>query len=66
VVRLAYAVHASEQHLRQLLQAHDQLRFELAVLKEPERIYRIATEQLGMRVPQPEQVIFVTRESQGQ
>jgi cell division protein FtsL len=52
--------------LRQLLQAHDQLRFELAVLKEPERIYRIATEQLGMRVPQPEQVIFVTRESQGQ
>ena len=48
VVRLAYRMQTSEQHLRELRQAHDQLRFELASLKDPERIYRVATEQLGM------------------
>src|SRR5262245_49149019 len=42
VVRLAYRTQTSEQYLRELLQAHDQLRFELASLKDPERIFRIA------------------------
>jgi cell division protein FtsL len=65
VVRLAYRMQASEQHLRELLQAHDQLRFELASLKDPERIYRVATEQLGMGMPRRDQVVIVTHEPQG-
>jgi cell division protein FtsL len=53
---------SSEQHLRELLQAHDQLRFELASLKDPERVYRVATEQLGMGTPRRDQVVIVTHE----
>lgn len=62
VVRLAYRMQTSEQHLRELVQERDQLRFELASLKDPQRIYRIATEQLGMSTPRHDQVVIVTHE----
>jgi len=65
VVRLAYRTQTSEQYLRELLQVHDQLRFELASLKDPERIYRVATEQLGMGMPRRDQVMIMTHEPQG-
>jgi cell division protein FtsL len=65
VVRLAYRTQTAEQYLRELLQAHDQLRFELASLKDPERIYRVATEQLGMGMPRRDQVMTMTHEPQG-
>jgi cell division protein FtsL len=64
VVRLAYRVQTSEQHLRELLQARDQLRFELASLKDPQRIYHLATEQLGLITPRRDQVVIVTHEPQ--
>ena len=64
VVRLAYRMQTSEQHLREQMQAHDQLRFELASLKDPDRIYRIATEQLGMSMPRHDQVVIMTHEPQ--
>ena len=62
VVRLAYRMQTSEQHLRTLLQERDQLRFELATLQDPQRIYRVATEQLGMSTPRHDQVVILTRE----
>jgi cell division protein FtsL len=62
VIRLAYRMQTSEQHLRELLQERDQLRFELASLKDPQRIYRIATEQLGMSTPRHDQVVIVSHE----
>lgn len=62
VVRLAYRMQASEQRLRELLQERDQLRLELASLKDPQRIYRVATEQLGMSTPRHDQVVIVTHE----
>jgi cell division protein FtsL len=65
VVRLAYRMQASEQHMRELSQERDQLRFELASLKDPQRVYRVATDQLGMRTPRRDQVVIVSRESQG-
>jgi cell division protein FtsL len=65
VVRLAYRVQTSEQHVTELLQARDQLRVELAALKDPQRIYQLATEQLGMNTPRPDQVVIVTHEPQG-
>jgi cell division protein FtsL len=64
VVHLAYRLQTSEQHLRELRQAHDQLRFEAASLRDPERLYRVATEQLGMGTPRRDQVVVVTQESQ--
>ena len=66
VVRLAYRLQTSEQHLRELLQERDQLRFELASLKDPQRIYRIATEQLGMSTPRHDQIVIVSHEPTSQ
>jgi cell division protein FtsL len=65
VVRLAYRLQTAEQHLRELSQERDQLRFELASLKDPQRIYRVATDQLGMSTPRRDQVVIVTREQEG-
>jgi cell division protein FtsL len=62
VVRLAYRVQTSEQHLRALDRQRDQFRFELASLKDPQRIYRVATDQLGMSIPRRDQIVLVTRE----
>jgi cell division protein FtsL len=62
VVRLAYRMQTSEQHLRELLQERDQLRFELASLRDPQRIYRVAIEHLGMSTPRHDQVVIVTPE----
>ena len=65
VVRLAYRVQTSEQRLTELLQVRDQLRFELASLKDPRRIHHLATEHLGMNTPRQDQVVIVTHEPQG-
>jgi cell division protein FtsL len=62
VVRLAYRMQTSEQQLRELVQERDQLRFELASLKDPQRIYRIATEQLSMSTPRHDQVVIISHE----
>jgi cell division protein FtsL len=62
VVRLAYRMQTSEQHLREVSQERDQLRLELASLKDPQRIYRVATDQLGMSTPRRDQVVIVMRE----
>ena len=65
VVRLAYRLQASEQQLKALMQEQDQLRLELAALKDPQRIYDVATGQLGMRLPSQHQVFIVTRDLKG-
>jgi cell division protein FtsL len=62
VVRLAYRMQTSEQHLRDLLLQCDQLRLEVTSLKDPQRIYHIATEQLGLSTPRPDQVVSVSHE----
>jgi cell division protein FtsL len=62
VVRLAYRLQASEQRLSALVQEQDQLRLELAALKDPQRIYQVATDQLGLSLPAQEQVFTVTRD----
>ena len=66
VIRLAYQLQSSEQRLKELLQERDQLQVELAALKDPQRVYRIATEQLGMRAPGHAQRVLVTPESKDQ
>jgi cell division protein FtsL len=65
VVRLAYRMQTAEQHLRELSQERDQLQFELAALKDPQRIYRVATDLLGMSTPRRDQVVIITREPEG-
>jgi cell division protein FtsL len=65
-VRLGYQLQRSEQRLRDLLQERDQLRLDIASLKDPRRVYEVATEQLGMQLPRREQVFFLTREGKVQ
>jgi cell division protein FtsL len=65
VVRLAYRMQASEQRVNDLMQERDDLRRELASLKDPQRVYRLATEQLGMGIPRHDQVFVLTREPRG-
>lgn len=62
VVRLAYRMQTSEQRLSDLLQQRDQLRLEVTSLKDPQRIYQIATEQLGLSTPRYDQVVIVSHE----
>jgi len=62
VVRLAYRMQTSEQQLRELVQQRDQLRLEATSLKDPQRIYRIATEHLGMSTPRHDQVVIVSHD----
>jgi cell division protein FtsL len=66
VVRLAYRMQASEQRLNDLMQEHDDLRRELASFKDPQRLYRVATEQLGMSIPRHDQVFVLIREPRAQ
>jgi len=63
VVRLAYRMQTSEQRLSELVQQRDQLRLEVTSLKDPERIYRIATEQLGLSTPRHNQVVIVSHDT---
>ena len=65
-VRLGYQLQRSEQRLRDLFQERDQLRLEIAALKDPRRVYEVATERLGMQLPRREQVFFLTREGKVQ
>jgi cell division protein FtsL len=60
-VRLAYQLPAAEQRLKDLLQEHDHLRLELAALTDPQRVYKIATERLGMITPKHDQVFILMR-----
>jgi cell division protein FtsL len=46
---------ANREHVR-LVEINRRLEIELALLKSPQRITRIATRRLGMRPPAPEQV----------
>lgn len=62
VVRLAYRLQSSEGQLKALTQEQDQLRLELAALKDPQRVYHVATDQLGMRMPRQDQVFIITRD----
>jgi len=62
IVRLGYSLHSAEQRLKDLSRERDQLQLEIALLKNPQRVYGVATEQLGMAVPKPEQVFVLIRE----
>ena len=56
------AVATATRQLNALVQEQDQLRLELAALKDPQRVYDVATDQLGMLMPRQDQVFIVTRD----
>jgi len=58
-VRIGYEINqASAQH-QKLTTMQNNLKIETAHLKSPERISKIAREQLGLTMPSPKQVIIL-------
>lgn len=58
-VRLGYGISTAIEQQRELRLLQNNLKIELARLKSPERIAKIATERLGLMTPKPEQTIIV-------
>ena len=58
-VRVGYDITRARAENQHLLSLRRQLKIELSRLRSPERIAAIATEQLGLRVPGPEQVVTI-------
>ena len=58
-VRLGYEVAQETEKQTKLLAYQENLKIELARLKSPERIARIATEQLGLIMPRADQTIVI-------
>jgi len=58
-VRYGYEVAVKTDEKNQLLAFQNNLKIELARLKSPERIVRIASEQLGLSMPRAEQTIVM-------
>ena len=58
-IRVGYGVSQALHRQQQLLKLQKNLEVELARLKSPQRIARIASQRLGLITPTPQQVIMV-------
>jgi cell division protein FtsL len=58
-VRAGYDIGVLMKEQRQLAELQDSLKVELARLKSPQRITRIARDNLGMTLPAPKQVLVM-------
>ncbi len=56
VIHYGYKISKASQQQNKLRQQNRQLRIELALLKSPARVSRIARKQLGLAPPEPDQV----------
>ncbi|OGP74547.1 MAG: cell division protein FtsL [Deltaproteobacteria bacterium RBG_16_50_11] len=59
VIQLGYEISSALKEGRGLTETNKKLRIEIAALKSYARIERIATEELGMTKPKPDQVIVI-------
>jgi len=59
IIALGYEVSQTAREEQELLQENKRLRLELAALKSPARIERMASRDLGLVPPQKEQLIIV-------
>ena len=55
-IEYGYKISKAAKRRARLLELNRRLRIEVALLKSPARITRIATEELGLRPPTPEQI----------
>jgi cell division protein FtsL len=65
VVDMGYRLSKAESESRALTRENDRLKLELATLKAPSRLERLAREQLGMAMPAGSAVIALTPELPG-
>lgn len=60
VLELGYEVTSLHRDVAELIDRRAKIQSEIAALKSPERMERIAREQFGMRLPRGDEIIFVT------
>jgi cell division protein FtsL len=65
VVDMGYRFSKAETESRTLTRENDRLKLELATLKAPARLERLAREQLGMRMPSGSAVVSLQPELPG-
>lgn len=65
VMRVGYDVETLKKEKASLEKTREMLRIEVATLTSPERLERIATTSLGMKVPDECQVVLVKRVKSG-
>ncbi len=58
VVSVGYRIHALEKMQEELMRERKALLVEIALLKSPERLESIATTQLGLQTPKPQQFVY--------
>ena len=58
-IRIGYEITQASARHQKLVTMQNNLRVETARLKSPERISRIAREQLGLTMPSPKQIIVL-------
>lgn len=58
-VKMGYEISNENNKNRNLINLQNNLKVELARLKSPERLADIAKNQLGLKIPTPEQVIII-------
>ncbi|MDP2644182.1 MAG: cell division protein FtsL [Desulfobacterales bacterium] len=58
-VKVGYEISQAADTYQQLITNQNNLKVELARLKSPERIAKIAREKLGLTMPNPEQMIML-------
>jgi cell division protein FtsL len=59
VIQLGYVISGGLKEERKLLETNRRLRLEIATLKSYARIEKLATEELKMSKPKPDQVIVI-------
>jgi cell division protein FtsL len=58
-IRTGYKITEEKKRNKELINLQKDLQVELAGLKSPDRIGRIARERLGLIVPEPKQIIVI-------
>lgn len=59
VTELGYSLSESQTTVEQLISENKALKIEISTLKSPKRLELIATGQLGLASPKPEQVVYL-------
>lgn len=58
-VRYGYEISKAADRQKNILRTQKNLQIEIAHLKTPQRIAKIATEQLGLTFPKPDQLVVI-------
>jgi cell division protein FtsL len=61
VIHLGYEVSRLRKETRDLTEQRNMLEAKVSSLKSPERLMRIASQRFGMRLPQGDEIVFVSR-----